>query len=420
MGSGRLRLPNYTITFTFYNGSGNIIYMATKLSKTRLFFSIFAIILACLAIGFVAGNKFAYSYSTNIFSGESGISKADMDLFWQAYEKLNEQYLGEIDKKEFVYGAISGAFASLGDPYTIFLSPKISEDFTKELSGELEGIGIQIGVLDDYPTVIAPLKDSPAQKIGIKAKDKIVKVDDFDTQGQLIDLVVSKIRGPQGTKVTLEIERGGETMKFEVTREKIQVDTVEVKIIGDTAHILINEFGTNTTDEFAKAVAQVEEKNITKIVLDLRNNPGGILDSAVEMAGYFFNPDTTVVIEKGKASEKIHKTSGPGSLKNAKLVVLVNEGSASAAEILAGAIQDNDRGEVVGAKTYGKGTVQQLNFLPQGTSVKITVARWLTPDGHDIDKNGVVPDIAIEDGESRLFSDDDPVLNRAIQLLSER
>ena len=393
--------------------------MVKKFSKIRLFFSIFVIILACLAIGFVAGNKFAYSYSTNIFSGENGVSKADMDLFWQAYEKLNGQYLGEIDKKEFVYGAISGAFASVGDPYTVFLPPKISEDFAKELSGELEGIGIQIGILDDYPTVIAPLKDSPAQKVGIKAKDKIVQVDDLDTKGQLIDLIVSKIRGPEGTKVTLKIERDGQPMQFEVIREKIRVDTVEVNMIGDVANILINEFGTTTFDEFTKAVNQVEEKNISKIVLDLRNNPGGILDTAVQIAGYLFNPDTTIVIEKGKASEKIHKTSGPGSLKNTALVVLVNEGSASAAEILAGAIQDNDRGEVIGAKTYGKGTVQQLDFLPQATSVKITVAKWLTPDGHDIDETGIIPDTEIEDGENHLFSDSDPVLNRAVQLLAD-
>lgn len=342
-----------------------------------------------------------------------------MGLFWQAYEKLNEQYLGEIDKQEFVYGAIAGAFASLGDPYTAFLSPKINEEFTKELSGELEGIGIKIGVLDDYPTVIAPLKDSPAQKAGIKAKDKIVKVDDFDTQGQLIDLVVSKIRGPQGTKVTLGIERNGETKKFEVTREKISVDTVETRFVGDVAYILVNEFGVQTTNEFAKVVAQVEKENIGKIIIDLRNNPGGILDTAIEMTGYLFNPDTKVVIEKGKSSEKIHKTSGPGNLKNSKLVVLVNEGSASAAEILAGAVQDNDRGEVLGAKTYGKGTVQQLDFLPQGTSVKITVAKWLTPNGHDIDKSGITPDIEIKEEDDQMFSDNDPVLNRALQLLSE-
>jgi len=393
--------------------------MVRKFKKASFVFCLFIIILICLFIGFIAGNKFAYSYSSNIFSNGNKISQADMSLFWQAYEKLNERYLREIDKQEFIYGAISGAFASLKDPYTVFLSPKISAEFTQELSGEFEGIGIKVGILDDYPTVIAPLKDSPAQRAGIKAKDKIIKVDDFDTQGQLIDLVVSKIRGPQDTKVALEIVRDGEVRKFEVMREKISVDTVETKIIGDVAYILVNEFGMQTTDEFAKAVAQIDEKNISKIIIDLRNNPGGILDVAIEMAGYLFNPDTKVVIEKDKLSEKINKTSGPGNLKNSKLVILVNEGSASAAEILAGAVQDNDRGEVLGAKTYGKGTVQQLDFLPQGTSVKITVAKWLTPDGHDIDENGITPDIEIKEEDDQLFSDNDPVLNRALQLLSE-
>lgn len=369
-------------------------------------------------IGFVAGHKFAYSYQANIFSGTDKLTKEDMKLFWQAYDKLDQQYLGEIDKQQFIYGAITGAFYSLKDPYTTFLSPEVSTNFTQELSGELEGIGIKIGTYNNYPTVIAPLKDSPAQKAGLKAKDIIIKVDDFETLDQPIDAVVGKIRGPAGTAVKLEIIRDDQTKSFTVKREKLNVDTVETRLIDKVGYILINEFGTQTSDEFKVAAEAMERESIDKIIIDLRNNPGGILEETIEVASFLFNPDTAVVIEKGKKTAKTHLTSGAGNLKNAKLVVLVNAGSASAAEILAGAVKDQQRGQVIGEKTFGKGTVQQLDFLPQGTSVKITVAKWLTPHGIDIDANGIVPDIEVSENENQLFSENDPVLSEALKLLA--
>lgn len=390
------------------------------MSKPVLALSIFSVVVLCIFIGFVAGNRFAYSHSSNITSVGSEVSQEDMDLFWQAYEKLKDQYIGEINKEDFVYGAISGAFASLDDPYTAFLAPEVSEEFAKELAGEMEGIGIKIGILDNFPTVIAPLKDSPAYKAGVKAKDRIIKVDDFETEGQSIDLVVSKIRGPEGSKVTLGLLRGDDLKKVEITREKIAIDTVELSIANGIAHLVINEFGVQTSSEFAQAARQIEQEGIDKVVVDLRNNPGGILDETVKVAGYLFNPDTTVVIEKGKKVDQTHKTSGPGTLKNVKLAVLVNEGSASAAEILAGAVKDNERGSIIGTKTFGKGTVQQLDYLPQGTSIKVTVAKWLTPDGHDIDKNGITPDEEISEEDNQLFSNSDPVFKEAVKILSQK
>jgi carboxyl-terminal processing protease len=394
--------------------------MKKSVPKLFLAVSVFLVASLCIFIGFVAGNKFAYSYSSNIASTGSEVSQEDMSLFWQAYEKLKSQYIGEIDKEDFIYGAISGAFASLDDPYTVFLSPKVSEEFSKELAGELEGIGIKIGVLDNFPTVIAPLKDSPAYKAGVKAKDRIMKVDDLETEGQPIDLIVSKIRGPEGSKVTLELLRDDEFKKIEITREKIAINTVELSITDGIAHLVISEFGIQTSSEFAQAAKQIEQKGINKVVIDLRNNPGGILDETIKVAGYLFNPDTPVVVEKGRNIENIHKTFGPGTLKNVKIAVLVNEGSASAAEILAGAIKDNNRGNIIGTKTFGKGTVQQLDYLPQGTSVKITVAKWLTPGGHDIDKNGINPDEEVQEEDDRLFSKADPVFDAAVKNLAKK
>ncbi|MFA6694916.1 MAG: S41 family peptidase [Bacillota bacterium] len=393
--------------------------MKLKVSKFSVAVCVFVLASICIFIGFIAGNKFAYSYSYNIFSTGENLSKQDMDLFWQAYEKLSTQYIGDIDKEKFVYGAISGAFSSLGDPYTAFLPPDISEEFTKELAGELEGIGIKIGILDNFPTVIAPLKNSPAYKAGIRAKDKIIKVDDFETEGQPIDIVVSKIRGPAGSKVVLEILRNGTPEKIEVVRQKIEVDTVELDIKDGIAKIAINEFGVKTSDEFSLIAQEVIDQGVEKVIIDLRNNPGGILDEAIKVAGYIFGNDVPVVIEEGRNGKKVHKTEGPGTLKNLKLAVLVNEGSASAAEILAGAIQDNGRGDVFGTKTFGKGTVQQLEYLPQGSSVKITVAKWLTPKGHDIDQNGIIPSKEIAEKDNQLFSDSDPVLESAIESLSK-
>jgi carboxyl-terminal processing protease len=204
---------------------------------------------------------------------------------------------------------------------------------------------------------------------------------------------------------------------FEITREKISVKTVEVKYKDDVAIIELSEFGTDSKAEFISACEEINKKGTDKIVLDLRNNPGGLLDAAVDIASQIFPSDTTVVFEQGKSGKIEYKTSGEGLLKQKKIAVLVNGGSASAAEILAGAIKDHGRGKVIGEKTFGKGTVQQYEQLSGGSSVKITIAKWLTPNGQNIDKNGIVPDIEQKDADNALFSDDDPVVNRAISEL---
>lgn len=399
-----------------------------KLKRLRFSFIIFFAVSIGLAglVGYEIGHgkkiTAASSGFVNTNSGSNEIGNIDFGLFWEALTKLKENYVSDVDLQKYLYGAISGGFASLGDPYTNFLSPEVSQDFENELTGQLEGIGIRIGSLDGYPAVIAPLNDSPAQKVGLKPKDLIVKIDDKDATGMTTDEAVELIRGAAETEVRLEVLRSGEdkTREFKIIRENIDVKTVEVSEVRDGISLIeINEFGTATTDDFIKAAEQLKKDNVGKIIIDLRNNPGGLLNSAIEIAGEIFDDDKLVVIEEGKKGRKESKTNGNSFLKDAKIAVLVNGGSASAAEILAGAIGDNDRGVVIGEKTFGKGTVQQLESLSGGSSVKITIAKWLTPNGNSIDKNGIQPDIEVKEPDDILFAKDDPLIDRAVQELNK-
>ncbi|MCX6809863.1 MAG: S41 family peptidase [Candidatus Berkelbacteria bacterium] len=392
-----------------------------KLKKIKVLFVVFFAVSLFISgsIGYFIGHKNLYLNGTTphfVNSDKNKPDNVDFSLFWDAYQKVKENYYGDINMQNYLYGAISGAYASLGDPYTAFLSPDLNKEFQDELSGDLEGVGIKMGVLDGYPTVIAPLDGSPAYKAGMKAKDKIIKVDDLETKDLSLDFVVSKIRGPSGTKVKLAFVRDGENKirEVELTRAKIDVKTVELNYKGDVAVITINEFGVDTTQEFKKFSGEITGKNINKVILDLRNNPGGLLDGSIDIAGFIFPKDTMVVSEQGKSDKVDHKSTGQGELKNVNLVVLVNGGSASAAEILAGAIKDNKRGQIIGEKTFGKGTVQILSNLKDNSSAKITVAKWLTPSGQNIDKNGIQPDIEVKDSDNPNFDTNDPILNRAL------
>jgi len=388
--------------------------------KKYFVISLVAAVLISGFIGFGLGNGYFTGRSNTFFNENKGKpANVDFSLFWQAYEKLQQDYVGDVDSQKLLYGAIQGAFGSTSDPYTAFLTPEINKEFQDELSGSLEGIGVQIGILDSYPAVIAPLKDSPAQKAGLKPKDLIIKVDDQDTTNMTLDEAVSKIRGKEGTQVILEVVREGESepLIFKITRAKINVETVDLQFKGDVAILKLNEFGTDSVSEFHDAAIQIKHKKIDKVVLDLRSNPGGLLDSSVSIAGEILGEGQVVVIEQGKNSRDELKTSGQGILKDSKIVVLVNGGSASAAEILAGAIKDSGRGKIIGEKTFGKGTVQQLESLPGGSSAKITVAKWLTPKGNSIDKDGITPDIEIKEPDNALFASNDPILNRGLEEL---
>lgn len=390
-----------------------------KKAKSIFLVSILVSVILAGFIGFGIGDHLYSGENSFVNQNQGKPADVDFSLFWQAYAKLKQDYVGDIDPQKFLYGAIQGAFGSTGDPYTAFLEPSVNKDFQDELTGSLEGIGVEIGVLNNFPAVIAPLADTPAEKAGLKPRDLIVKVDGQDTGNLSLDEVVSKIRGKEGTQVTLEVVREGtkNTLKFNITRAKLDIKTVILKVQNGVAIIKLSEFGSNSAADFQKIADEVASQGIGKVVLDMRNNPGGLLDSAVTIAGDFFPQGQTVVVEQGKSTKDELKTSGPGTLKDTKLAVLVNGGSASAAEILAGAVQDSGRGKVIGEKTFGKGTVQQLESLPGGSSAKITVAKWLTPKGNSIDKNGITPDISVTEPDNALFATNDPLLNKALEIL---
>ncbi len=349
--------------------------------------------------------------------------KADFGVFWQVWEKLRELHIdgGSVPEKDMVYGAVSGLVDSLNDPHTIFFPPAEAKKFEEDVKGNFGGIGAEIGIRDDQLVIIAPIKDSPAEQAGLKPKDKILKVDDAFTDGLSVSEAVSKIRGDIGTLVTLTILRNGweSPREFVITRAEIRVPTIDWDVKeGNALHLKFYAFNENAPGLFYRAVLDGSKRDIEGMVLDLRNNPGGFLDIAVHIAGWFFPKGTPVVREDFRVGEDtVFDADGNEALKDFPVVVLVNGGSASAAEILAGALRDNRGIKIVGEKTFGKGTVQELQNLKDGSSLKITVAKWLTPSGHTIEGNGLTPDVEVKPANDDQKTDSDPQLTKALEIL---
>lgn len=347
---------------------------------------------------------------------------ADFSLFWDSWATVQEHYLNrkDLDYEKMVYGAIRGMVESLDDPYTTFFEPQAKEEFEEEISGKFDGIGIEIGIRNEVLTVISPLDGSPAQKAGLKSGDKIIEIDGVLTSGLSLDAAVKKIRGPKGSKVTLTVSRDGlgESKEVEINRETINIPSVTFKKIGDDiVHIKVHNFYMPTSFEFKKAVLETIVSGRKNIILDLRNNPGGYFDLAVELAGWFLNPGDVVVQQDDGNGMFVCggcKASGLGLLKNHKIVILINEGTASASEILAGALRDNKGVRLIGAQTFGKGVVQEVFPLQGNSSIKVTTSKWLTPDGFDIGSLGLKPDIEVGDSEEL---DKDPQLDKAVEVV---
>ncbi|MDP2632478.1 MAG: S41 family peptidase [Candidatus Curtissbacteria bacterium] len=351
-------------------------------------------------------------------------SNIDFTLMWEVLDKIPEKYIDRsaIDGNKLLYGAISGMVRSLGDPYTAFLDPKQNEAVKSELAGTYEGVGIQIGFNRDRRlVVIAPLSGTPAQRVGLKPKDLILKIEDKETFDLALPEAVDLIRGQAGTKVKLLLQHEGEDKPFEieVERAKITVKSVEVdyrKVNSkNVAIVKVSRFGDTTDSEWDQAVGDVKGRNVDAIIVDMRNNPGGLLSSSIHVASEFIGG---VIVKQQDSAGRISSLSvdHKGAFLKTPMVVLVNGGSASAAEIFAGAIQDNARGKVVGEKTFGKGTVQEPLDLTGGSSLHVTVAKWLTPDGHSIHGVGIDPDVTVEDTEDGSL-EDDPQLQKALELI---
>lgn len=358
----------------------------------------------------------------------------DFALFWKVWDMLDASYYDKtkLIPAKLVYGAIQGLVAAIGDPYTAYFPPDQNKIVTEDLKGDLEGVGIQIGFKGSQLAVIAPLPGSPAEKAGIKAGDFIVGIKDdakkvdHGTAGLPLEQAVEEIRGPAGTIVTLTILRDGvnKPLTFDLTREVINVPSVVVTWEGDQkniAHIKLLKFAQETDGEWDRAVKTVTDKcqaasTNCKIVLDLRNNPGGFLQGAVDIASDFLPLNTVVVVEQnGDGSRQEFKTNKPSRLASYPLVVLINKGSASASEILAGALRDQRQIKLVGETSFGKGTIQEPDELPDGSGLHITIAKWLTPSGTWVHGKGLDPDVKVVTQDT---DKDDVVLNKAIEVLS--
>ncbi len=345
----------------------------------------------------------------------------DFRLFWDVWSLIRDRYVdAHVPDTQIFYGALSGLLSSLKDPYSVFLDPDINQKFTEELSGSFEGVGMEIGVKKNQLVVIAPLPGTPASRAGIRAADAILAIDKADTTGFTADYAVTKIRGKGGTAVVLSIYRNGwkKPKDITLTRERIAIPSVQLEMKGDIALIKLTHFNADTSGKFRTVVRDMLLKNPKGLIFDLRNNPGGFLDTAVDVASEWIE-DGVIVTEKFRNGSKAeeHEARGQARLKGLKTVVLVNEGSASAAEIVAGALKDDGFATLIGKKTFGKGSVQELQSLPDGSAVKITVAKWYTPKGTSIDQNGITPDIAIDLTDEDYTNDRDPQLDAAIKVL---
>lgn len=360
------------------------------------------------AVGFSAGK---YGIPPRQYeAGDTG-AFADYSEFYEAKRLIEDRHVGEVGPQELVDAATDGLVDGLDDSYSDYLTPSEVEDLEDSLSGEVEGIGIEIGVRDERVVVIAPLPDSPAARAGIRAGDRIVGVEDTPTVGLTIDEVADRIRGEAGTEVRVAVQTPGERPReLTITRAQLKAPSTDLEFRGDVAVLEISRFGDATTEELKQAADEILERGSRGIVLDLRSNPGGFLDGAIDAAALFLD-DGVVVKERFKDKTEERSVSNGGRLAGVPTVVLVNEGTASAAEILAGALRDNRDVPLVGQKTFGKGSVQDLIELDDGAVLKLTIAEWLTPSGQSLAEDGLRPDIAVPS------DDPDAQLRRAIEAL---
>jgi carboxyl-terminal processing protease len=367
---------------------------ASGVSKNTFLLSIFFVAL----VGFVAGTRSTQVYSViaPIFGIKASGDTLDLQIVQKTYQELKANYDGTLDTSKLVDGAARGMVAAAGDRYTVFMDKTESEDFAKQLSGEVSGIGAEIGVRSDQPTILRVITDSPAEKAGVMAGDLIVSVNGVSVDKADAATVAEKIRGEAGTSVKLVLKKGDVTREVTIVRAKINDASVRWSVKDGIGTMIISRFDQDTGSLARQAAESFKSQGVTGVVLDLRDDGGGYLDAAKDVASLWLT-DKIVVTEKtnGKVTDEI-RTSGTPVLAGIKTVVLVNGGSASASEIVAGALQDYKVATLVGEKTFGKGTVQKLITLPDGRQLKVTIARWYTPNGKNITKEGISPDKTVQ------------------------
>lgn len=396
----------------------------------------FAFALGAFLSGLQLGQgSFGGNQSANIFTSLFGVDEVEseetrpsLDEFWQVWALMEEKFATgsttkEVSNEERIQGAIDGLVDSYDDPYTVYFPPTDAAAFNENIAGNFSGVGMEVGLREDLITVIAPLPDTPAEQAGILAGDVIVQIDDITTEDMRIDEAVSYIRGEKGTVVNLRIYREGESefLDIPVTRDTINIPTVKTEVIDNTFIIALYSFNAVAEDQMRDALKEYVNSGAGALVIDLRGNPGGYLQGAVNIASYFLPTGKVVVKEEfGDSSKNDVFRSRGHQIKlftPEDLVVLVDNGSASASEILAGALKDHGVATIIGTQTFGKGSVQELVKLDDGSSLKVTVARWLTPNGVSISDGGLAPDIFINRSPADRVAGEDPQKAAAISLL---
>ncbi len=387
------------------------------------------LLVATYGVGYKMGRK-GYVFVPKSFlvvNQDSQPQNVDYNLLWDALDAVNKNYIEKpIDQQKVLYGAVQGAVAAVGDPYTTFFPPQDLKNFQTSLKGSFDGIGAEVGKQNGNIVIIAPLDGSPAQKAGLRAKDIIAKVNGEVVNDWSVEQAVNKIRGQKGTKVTLTMVREGKNQPFDVTitRDTIVVKSVkwEIKYSGPNntgkkiAVITLSQYGDDTKYLFDQAVNSILQQNVQGIIVDERNNPGGYLQTAVEIASNWVKEGEVVVTEAhSDGSNVAYKAEGNNRLAGMKTVILMNGGSASAAEIFAGALHDYKIGELIGEKSFGKGSVQQLIDLKEGGAVKVTIAKWITPGGVNLNHNGLEPDVAVKLSDEDVAKGQDPQMQKALE-----
>jgi carboxyl-terminal processing protease len=411
------------------------VFSLAKIKSRRSIVSLLAIVLVIAA--FVAGvlvgelrtasNKDGASskqvFNTNTPQPTEISAKVDFNRFWEIWQTIRNRYVKQpVDELNLFYGAVAGLVSSLDDPYSVFLDPEFAAMFQSELSGTFEGIGAEIGIKKDQLRIIAPLPDTPAERAGLKAGDAILAIDSVDTYGMSTDEAIRRIRGPKDTEVKLFIGRDDQDAReISITREKIIVLPVRWHLenraglqlaIVDVAH-----FNEQTRPMFEAAVQAILVENPDGLILDLRNNPGGFLDVAIDVAGEWITHDVVVQEKFSDGSIRNYLSDGNARLADMPTAVLVNGGSASASEIVAGALQHYKRARIIGEQTFGKGSVQDYLEFDDGSALKLTIALWLTPSGSSIEQEGITPDEVVELTVEDFNNDLDPQMDRAVEVL---
>ena len=393
--------------------------MEKKVELSRVYLA--AIVLVVLLVGFVAGTRSDQIW--NLVGPTFGVrvetGTLNDESLQNVYQTLKANFNGSVDDARLIEGAKQGMVEAAGDPYTVYLSKKEAEEFNKELSGEIGGgIGAEIGVRSGQPTVIRTLPDNPAEKAGLHAGDVIVAVNDESAEGWDAERAVRAIRGEIGTSVKLVVARAGEPQEFTITREEINNPSVSSSLSGDVGILTVNRFDQNTVGLVRKTVSDLKSRGMKKVVVDMRGNGGGYLDAAPGVAGLWLEDKLVVSVKANTGGEQRLDSEGDALLKGMKTAVIVNAGSASATEIVTGALRHYKVATVVGEKTFGKGTVQELIPLENGALLKVTIKRWYTPDGGNVDKDGIKPDVEAGLTQADLDAGKDPQLDAALKAVN--